>query len=359
MANTDKNILITPNTGSATDDPSIVFSGADGTTAAQNVTLRVYPTNNGTLSFEGTAGQLFSITNNLTGTIYSVNDVSGIPSIEVLDDGTVKIAQYSGNTLIGTGTDNTTDKLQLAGTMAVNTNGYITFGPNSTWGSSLRIGGNGRTATGTEMASVVTTDGNLHLDAAASVNGIYLNYYAGTSGTLFGNGASGVVAVMGPDGDLWKGSADNSGSKYWHAGNDGSGSTLDADLLDGNHASAFEPANANIAKINVAQSWTAQQTFKELADTVYSLTGTSIDPANGAIQYKTLAANTTFTEALENGQSVVLRIDGGATYTITWPAMTWITPGGNVAPTLNGTKDVIVLWQESGVVYGAYVGYGA
>jgi len=27
--------------------------------------------------------------------------------------------------------------------------------------------------------------------------------------------------------------------KVWHAGNDGSGSTLDADLLDGNHASAF------------------------------------------------------------------------------------------------------------------------
>ena len=29
------------------------------------------------------------------------------------------------------------------------------------------------------------------------------------------------------------------GNKVWHAGNDGSGSGLDADLLDGNHASAF------------------------------------------------------------------------------------------------------------------------
>ena len=28
----------------------------------------------------------------------------------------------------------------------------------------------------------------------------------------------------------------------WHAGNDGSGSGLDADLLDGNHASAFATA---------------------------------------------------------------------------------------------------------------------
>ena len=50
----------------------------------------------GTLSFEGTVGQLFSITNSMTGTIFSVNDISGIPSIEVLDTGVVKLAQYGG-----------------------------------------------------------------------------------------------------------------------------------------------------------------------------------------------------------------------------------------------------------------------
>ena len=73
-------------------------------------------------------------------------------------------------------------------------NSHLTFGPNSTWGSSIRFGGNGHTATGTEMASVVTTDGNIHLDAANSSNGIYLNYYAGTGGTFFGTGAGGYVA---------------------------------------------------------------------------------------------------------------------------------------------------------------------
>ena len=78
----------------------------------------------------------------------------------------------------------------------------MTFGPNTTWGSSLRVGGNGRTATGTEMASIVTTDGNIHLDAAASTNGIYLNYYAGTGGTLFGNGAGSTVATMNSSGSL-------------------------------------------------------------------------------------------------------------------------------------------------------------
>lgn len=118
MALTDKNILITPNIGSSVDDPKIVFSGADATTAAQNITLKAYPTSNGTLSFEGSAGQLFSITNSLTGTIFSVNDISGIPSIEVLDTGLVKVAQYSGNVLLGTGTDDGVNKLQVSGNVA-------------------------------------------------------------------------------------------------------------------------------------------------------------------------------------------------------------------------------------------------
>jgi hypothetical protein len=96
MAHSDKNIVITPAIGSTTADPRIVFSGADASLGPQNITMRVYPTSNGTLSFEGTAGQLFSITNSMSGSIFSVNDVSGIPSIEVLDNGIVKLAEFGG-----------------------------------------------------------------------------------------------------------------------------------------------------------------------------------------------------------------------------------------------------------------------
>lgn len=104
MAVSEKNIIITPNIGSSSDDPKILFSGADASSNAQNITLRMYPTSNGTLSFEGSSGQLMSIVNSLSGTIYSVNDISGIPSIEVLDTGLVKLAQYSGNVAIGRAT---------------------------------------------------------------------------------------------------------------------------------------------------------------------------------------------------------------------------------------------------------------
>jgi len=117
MALTDKNIVITPNIGAAAgSDPKIVFSGANASTAAQNITLTAYPVNSGTLSFEASNGQLFTVNNTIAGTIFSANDVSGIPSIEVTSAGLVKLAQYSGNVLIGTGTDSGA-KLQVAGSI--------------------------------------------------------------------------------------------------------------------------------------------------------------------------------------------------------------------------------------------------
>lgn len=103
MAHTDKNIVITPHSGNTTNDPRIAFSGANASVSAQTVTVFAYPTTGGTISIEGNPGQLFSVTNNLKGTIFAVSDISGIPSIEVLDSGVVKLAQYNGNVLIGTG----------------------------------------------------------------------------------------------------------------------------------------------------------------------------------------------------------------------------------------------------------------
>lgn len=95
MANSDKNILVTPSVGLSAN-PTIKFNGANNTPT----TLRVL--DDGTVSFEGTAGQLFSISDGLSGSIFSVNDISGIPSMEVLDTGLVKINQYGGSTVFGT-----------------------------------------------------------------------------------------------------------------------------------------------------------------------------------------------------------------------------------------------------------------
>ena len=104
-----------------------------------------------------------------------------------------------------------------------------------------------------------------------------------------------------------------------------------------------------------ATTSSVSSTYAPLAATVYALTGTDIDPANGGIQTKTVAANTTFTESLTSGESVVLMLDAGASYTITWPTITWVTSAGNTAPTLTA-NDTLVLWKVSTTLYGAYVG---
>ena len=68
------------------------------------------------LSFEGDAGQLFSLSDTMDGTIFSVNDVSGIPSIEVDDDGIIRLAEFTGNVLVGTDSDDGS-KFQITGSL--------------------------------------------------------------------------------------------------------------------------------------------------------------------------------------------------------------------------------------------------
>lgn len=117
MANSDKNITIRPETNAASQ-PTVRYVGFNN----NPITLTVLDDN--TLSWESSAGQLFSITPSLTGTIFSVNDVSGVPSIEVEDTGLVKIAPFSGNVLMGSTSDTGAAKLQVTG--AVTATGEVT-----------------------------------------------------------------------------------------------------------------------------------------------------------------------------------------------------------------------------------------
>jgi len=144
------------------------------------------------------------------------------------------------------------------------------------------------------------------------------------------------------------------------------------DLLDGTTAIAPNLSTLTIAgtvvtstaaELNLLDGVTAlvtatsTDTFtnKTIRDTVYSLTGTAFDATNGAVQTKTLSGNTTFTDSLSSGDAIVLQLEAGASYTVTWPTMTWVTSGGNVAPTLTAA-DTLVFWKVSTTLYGAYTG---
>jgi hypothetical protein len=196
MALSDKNIIITPNIGSASD-PKIQFSGADASTGAQTITLNVYPTSGGMLSFEGSSGQLFSIANSLTGTIYSVNDISGIPSIEVLDSGLVKLAQYNGTVVIGGSTTDGTAKLQVSGGPSRFGNIYVGYG---TYKNSIRPVDDsnmnldtpdGYTGSGTSLRAPIFYDVDntgFYINPASSsnLNTVYANFFCGNSGNAYG-----------------------------------------------------------------------------------------------------------------------------------------------------------------------------
>ena len=128
-------IKITP----ATNDPQILFRGS-GTTDT-DLELNVMssyqsPSNNGTaLLFEGEEGLLFGITDNLSsGTIFSVADITGLPSIELNASGEVKLAEYGTNVTIFTG---------LKTPIEDNTDGAtVTFDLDSSSTHTVTLGGN-------------------------------------------------------------------------------------------------------------------------------------------------------------------------------------------------------------------------
>jgi hypothetical protein len=91
-----------------------------------------------------------------------------------------------------------------------------------------------------------------------------------------------------------------------------------------------------------------------ITEQVYTLSGTVLNPANGTVQTKTLAANTTFTESLASGQSMILGLDDGSAYTVTWPTITWTTNPA-AAPTLPTSGYLwVVLWKVGSTLYGKY-----
>jgi hypothetical protein len=94
--------------GTTTLKSQLDFLSPDGTD-----TISASMLNTDTLSFTGDSGQLFSITDSSTGTIFSVNDISGVPSIEVEDDGTIRLAETFGN--VGIGVETPGEKLDVNG----------------------------------------------------------------------------------------------------------------------------------------------------------------------------------------------------------------------------------------------------
>jgi hypothetical protein len=73
----------------------------------------------------GPSGQLFSVVDGLSGSLFSVNTISGVPVMEVFSDNTVNIGQYSNPPLIVSGST-----VRISGSAAINS-GNLTINTGS------------------------------------------------------------------------------------------------------------------------------------------------------------------------------------------------------------------------------------
>lgn len=134
MADSDKNIRITTNKNKGAGQyPKIVFTGSSAGTSV--VTLEVLDDN--TLSFSSSEGQIFSLDSNLTtGTIWSVNDVSGVALLRASAGATIGLVESAGVVGIGESLPNPgIYKLQVRGQVAfgstADTNSHFIFNTSS------------------------------------------------------------------------------------------------------------------------------------------------------------------------------------------------------------------------------------
>jgi collagen type II alpha len=160
-----------------------------------NATLHVYSATIGDTIFnaEGTNGSLFSIVDNLTGTLMSVNNNAGLPIFEVFDDDTVVAGRYAQNDFvvttsgdIGIGTANPTEKLHVVGDARIT--GALYDSSNSA-GSSTKVLLS--TGTGTSWTEISTA-------ALQGLQGIQGRQ--GITGSQGGQGTQGIQGIQGRQG---------------------------------------------------------------------------------------------------------------------------------------------------------------
>jgi hypothetical protein len=87
-----------PFSGSARITGSLVVSGSSTSSI-----LDVYKSGSTVFTVEGSQGQLFSVTDSLSGSLMSVNDITGLPILEVFSDDRVVMGTFGRNTLVVTG----------------------------------------------------------------------------------------------------------------------------------------------------------------------------------------------------------------------------------------------------------------
>ena len=175
-------IVITPNRGT-TSNPKIDFTG----TSAGTIKLEVLA--DGSIAWNGANGSLFSIADSLSGSLMSVNDISGLPAFEVFSDNRVIVGQFGAK--LGIGITNPSYKLDVSGTARIS--GATIFSSATTFN-----GGNGSQVNGNGSTLSLTVNGNWNsgVGSLIQLTTSDLNFWSNGGIYYFKNSAGGNVATI-------------------------------------------------------------------------------------------------------------------------------------------------------------------
>jgi hypothetical protein len=125
-------------------------------------------------SVEGTQGSLFSVDDNLSGSLMSVNDVSGLPILEVFSDDRLVVGTYNSNALVvtgsrvGIGTNNPIAKLQVNGNISGSSFTGSVFGTSSWATNAISSSFSTTSATATSATSATSASYSTNAGTATS-----------------------------------------------------------------------------------------------------------------------------------------------------------------------------------------------
>lgn len=259
------------------------------------------------------------------------------------------------------------------------TDGQLLIGNTATTGltkATLTAGSNVTITNGNGTITIASTNPGGDVVGPASATDNAIVRFDGTTGKLVQNSA---VTVADTTGDITGGAYNKvtitapATSATLTIAN---GKTLTANnsiTLAGTDATTmtFPSTSGTVAVLGVAQTFTAVQTLTDpaiigtITEDIFTITDGAafeVDPGNGSIQQITLGASRTPKATnFAAGESVMLMVNDGTAYTITWTDATWGSGGviwvGGTAPTLATTGwTVIEFWKVSTQVYGALIG---
>jgi hypothetical protein len=84
-------------------EPYLGVNGIIGFTGSNSASIRLETLSDGSISFIGSSGTLFGISDSLSGSLMSVSDITGLPILEVFSDDRVVMGKFGSNALVVSG----------------------------------------------------------------------------------------------------------------------------------------------------------------------------------------------------------------------------------------------------------------